>query len=185
MTQDVLWMTETYFKDNSILNDNVDWKIVQPIMISVQDQYIQPILGTNLFDEIADEIYASTVSSDNQTLLDSYIRKCIIWYVLSELAPALKYRFQNKGIMVRSGENSQAGSLEEIQYTVKMYKDKAEWYSEQCTKFLREHATTSLYANYYNGVITSDEILPNSTNYTTSIFLDNDDCDECKKNLFK
>ena len=185
MTQDVLWITETYLKDNSILNDSVDWKVVQPIMISVQDQYIQPILGTNLFDEIADEIYANSVSTDNQTLLDSYIRKCIIWYVLSELSQALKYRFQNKGVMVRSGENSQAGSLEDIQFIAKTYKDKAEWYAERVTAFLRENATTSVYASYYNGTITSDEILPNSTNYTTSIFLDNDDCDACKKNLFR
>ena len=63
MTQDVLWMTEDYFKDNSILNENVDWRVIQPIMILVQDQYIHPILGTNLFDEIANEIYATTTTA--------------------------------------------------------------------------------------------------------------------------
>ena len=78
MTQDVLWMSETYFKDNSILNDNVDWKVVQPIMIMVQDQYIHPVLGSDLFDEIADQIYNNNVSALNQTLLNLYIRKCII-----------------------------------------------------------------------------------------------------------
>lgn len=184
MTQDVLWMTEDYFKENSVLNDNVDWRLVQPIMIMVQDQYIQPILGTDLFDEIADEIYAGSVSSDNQTLLDSYIRKVIIYYVLSELPAVLKYRYQNKGILVRNSENSSAASQEEIQAQTSYWKNKAEWQAERTTKFLREVSTSSLYANYYAATVTGDDILPNSTNFTTSIYL-GDDCDECKKNLFK
>ena len=182
MTQDVLWMTEDYFKDNSILNENVDWRVVQPIMILVQDQYIHPILGTNLFDEIANEIYASTTTAANETLLNLYIRKTIIWYVLSELAPALKYRYQNKGLMIKNSENSSAASLEEVQFTKNEYKEKAEWYAERITKFLIENSAT--YPSYFNGTITGDDIVPNSTNFTSSLFLD-DDCDTCKDNLYK
>lgn len=182
MTQDVLWMTEDYFKDHSILNENVDWTLVQPIMIMVQDRYIQSILGTNLFDEIADEIQAVNVSVNNETLLNLYVRKCIIWYVLSELAPILKYRFQNKGVMVRNSENSQPANLEEIQDVAARFKNNAEWYGERITDYLKENSDT--YTNYYNGTITGDDILPNSTNFTSSLFLD-DDCDSCKDNLYK
>lgn len=182
MTQDVLWMTEDYFKDHSILNENVDWTLVQPIMIMVQDRYIQSILGTNLFDEIADEIQAVNVSVNNETLLNLYVRKCIIWYVLSELAPILKYRFQNKGVMVRNSENSQPANLEEIQDVAARFKNNAEWYGERITDYLKENSDT--YINYYNGTITGDDILPNSTNFTSSLFLD-DDCDSCKDNLYK
>ena len=182
MTQDVLWMTEDYFKDHSILNENVDWTLVQPIMIMVQDRYIQSILGTNLFDEIADEIQAVNVSANNETLLNLYVRKCIIWYVLSELAPILKYRFQNKGVMVRNSENSQPANLEEIQDVAARFKNNAEWYGERITDYLKENSDT--YINYYNGTITGDDILPNSTNFTSSLFLD-DDCDSCKDNLYK
>ena len=182
MTQDVLWMTEDYFKDHSVLNENVDWTLVQPIMIMVQDKYIQSILGTNLFDEIANEIQAVSVSNNNETLLNLYVRKCIIWYVLSELAPILKYRFQNKGIMVRNSENSQPASLEEVQDVAARFKNTAEWYGERITDYLKENSDT--YTNYYNGTITGDDILPNSTNFTSSLFLD-DDCDSCKDNLYK
>jgi hypothetical protein len=178
-------MTEDYFKDNSVLNENVDWTIVQPIMIMVQDQYIHPILGTDLFDTIADEIYAGTVSTENETLLNLYLRKVIIYYTLAELAQVLKYRYMNKGVMVRNGENSQPASQEEVQAQYSYWKQKAEWQSERATKFLRENATTTVYADYYASVITSDDILPNSTNFTTSIFLDNGDCNECKDNIYK
>jgi hypothetical protein len=182
MTQDVLWITEDYVKDNSILNENVDWRLAQPILILVQDQYIHPILGTALFDEIADEIYAGSVSTNNQTLLDRYIRKVIMWYLMSELVPILKYRMRNKGVMTSNSENSQPASLEEIQKIQNDFKNKAEWYSEMCTKFLRENSST--YTNYFANTVNSDDLVPNGQNFTTTIYLD-DDCDECKKNLYK
>ena len=182
MTQDVLWMTETYFKENSILNDNVDWKVVQPIMIMVQDHYIQPILGTDLFDEIADQINTSTTTSANQTLLNLYIRKCIIYYVLSELAPALKYRYHNKGVMVRNSENSQPATLEEIQFEINRWKQKAEWQAQRVTDFLCENNTT--YPLYYNGNTTLDTIKPIKNNFTSSLFLDDENFD-CKRDYYK
>lgn len=174
MTTDVLWMSETYFKDNSILNDNVDWKVVQPIMIMVQDQYIHPILGSDLFDEIAGQINTSTTTSLNQTLLNLYVRKCIIYYVLSELAPALKYRYHNKGVMVRSSENSQGASLEEIQFEISRWKQKAEWQAQRITDYLIENNTD--YPLYYNGNNEGDTLKPLKNNFTSSLYLGGDDC---------
>ena len=184
MTQDVLWMTEDYFKENSVLNDNVDWRLVQPIMIMVQDQYIHPLLGTDLFDTIADEIYASSVSTENETLLNLYLRKVILYYTLAELGKVLKYRYQNKGVMVRNSENSQPASLEEVQEMYDYWKNKAEWQAERATKFLRENASSSTYPDYYAQIVTGDDIIPNSTNFTSSLYLD-DDRDSCKENLYK
>lgn len=179
MTQDVLWMSETYFKDNSILNDNVDWKVVQPIMIMVQDQNIRPILGTALFDEIADQIYSHTETAANTTLLNLYVRKCIIYYVLSELAPALKYRYHNKGVMVRNSENSQAASLDEIQFEISRWKQKAEQQAEYVTKYLIQNNTT--YPLYYNGNTDIDDVFPNKTNFTSSLYLgDKKDEGKCR-----
>ena len=91
----------------------------------------------------------------------------------------------NKGVMVRSGENSQPASLEEVQAQYNYWKQKAEWQSERTTKFLQENATTTVYADYYASTVTGDDLIPNATNFTTSIFLDNNGCDECKKNLYK
>ena len=84
--------------------------------------------------------------------------------------------------MVKNSENSSAASLEEVQFTKNEYKEKAEWYAERITKFLIENSAT--YPSYFNGTITGDDIVPNSTNFTSSLFLD-DDCDTCKDNLYK
>jgi len=178
MTQDVLWMSETYFKDNSIVNDNTDWKIIQPIMIIAQDQQIRPILGTALFDEIADQIYNNTVTAANTTLLNLYLRKTIIYYVLSDLAPALKYRYHNKGVMVRNSENSQPATLEEIQFEISYWKNKAEQQAEFTTKYLVQNNTT--FPLYYNGNSDYDDVFPNKTNFRSSLYLGGESGDDCK-----
>ena len=181
MTTDALWISETYLKDNSIINDNADFQTLQPIIILCQDQYIHPILGTALFDSIADQITAGSVSAANQTLLNLYVRKALMWYILRESPPIFKYRFMNKGIMVKNSENSQPADLQEIEFLMNSFKQKAEWYAERITKFLIDNESTY---TLYRSNTDIDQIQPNNSNFTSSLYLD-DDCDECLKNLIK
>jgi hypothetical protein len=181
MTTDALWISETYLKDNSIINDNADFQTIQPVIILTQDKYIHPILGTRLFDSIADQITASSVSAANQTLLNLYVRKCLMWYILHESPAVFKYRFMNKGVMVKSSENSQPADLKEIQYLENKFKQNAEWYAERTTKFLVDNNSTY---TLYDANSDIDEIKPNKSNFTSSLYL-GDDCDDCLENLIK
>ena len=56
---DVLFISENYLKQNSVINDNVDMKILTPTIIWVQDNYIQKILGQDLFEEMQSQITAA------------------------------------------------------------------------------------------------------------------------------
>lgn len=184
MTTDALWISETFLKDNSIINDNVDFQTLQPVIILCQDKYIHPILGTALFDSIADQITSSSVSANNTTLLNLYVRKTLMWYILHESPPIFKYRFMNKGVMVKNSENSQPADLKEIQFLQNSFKQNAEWYAERITKFLIDNdATYPLYRS--NSDI--DQIQPNNSNFTSSLYLGDDDCEDvdCLKNLIK
>lgn len=181
MTTDALWISETYLKDNSIINNNTDFQTLQPVIILCQDQYIHPILGTALFDSIADQITSNTVSASNQTLLNLYIRKTLLWYILHECPPVFKYRFMNKGVMVKNSENSQPADLQEIQFLMNNFKQKAEWYAERITKFLIDNESTYPLFRSNSDI---DQIQPNKTNFTSSLYL-GDDCDDCLENLIK
>jgi len=48
MAAQVLFLSEQTLKQRSVLQDNVDMKIVTPTIIEVQEFYILPILGTSL-----------------------------------------------------------------------------------------------------------------------------------------
>ena len=175
-----LTITERYLKDNSIINENSDLKILQPIILMVQDVYLHRILGTDLFNDIKAEIIAESVSADNQTLLDNYILPLMLWYTLSESTPAFKYRYMNKGVMVKTSENSSAADLEEIKWLMDKWKNTAEDYAQRCTKYLKAHTTT--YPLFLSNS-DCDDIKPNKNNYTTSIYLGDDLSDEDEYNI--
>ena len=175
-----LTITERYLKENSIINDNADVTILQPIILMVQDIYLHPILGTDLFNSVKAEIIAESVSADNQTLLDSYVLPLMLWYCLSESTPAFKYRYMNKGVMVKSSENSSPADLEEIKWLMDKWKNTAEDYAQRCTRFLKANSTT--YPLYLANT-DCDDIKPIKNNYTTSIFLDDGLSDDEEYNI--
>lgn len=163
-----LTITERYLKESTIINDNVDAKILQPIILLVQDKYLHPILGTALFNDIKDEIIAESVSTANQTLLDDYVLPLMLWYTLHESTPAFKYRYMNKGVMVKNSDNSSAADLSEIKFLMDRWETNAKMYAERTTKFLKSNTTT--YPLYLDNP-DCDDIKPNQTNYRTSIYL--------------
>jgi len=58
MAAQVLFLSEQTLKQRSVLQDNVDMKIVTPTIIEVQEFYILPILGTSLYNELKTQIAA-------------------------------------------------------------------------------------------------------------------------------
>lgn len=165
----VLIITEEYLKKNSVINENADMKVITPTIFLVQDKYIHPILGTDLFNEITSQINSNTVSVLNQTLLDNYILPCMIWYCLHECTPVFKYRYMNKGVMVKNSDNSTAADLDEIQFMMERWRINADEYAERATNYLWEHQNDY---PLYNGNLTRDKIKPNTTNYENGLYLE-------------
>lgn len=172
-----LIITEKYLKESSIINDNTDMKVITPTIQLVQDIYIHPILGTDLYEEILQQIEDSTedtndaVSAANVELLDKYILPTILWYTLCECTPVFKYRYMNKGIMVKNSDNSSAADLGEIKFLMDKWKNNAELYAQRTTRFLKNN--TDDYPLYIENT-DCHKIKPNKTNFTGSLYLDPD-----------
>lgn len=101
---DVLLITESYLKEMSVINDNVDMKILKPTIIMVQDIYLQKILGTPLYEDLKTKITLSPTLSaypNEKALLDTYISKALVWYIKMEATMEFKFRYMNKGVMTK------------------------------------------------------------------------------------
>lgn len=163
---------ENYLKENSVISGNADMKLITPTLQYVQLFYIRNLLGTNLYDQIISQIGSNTVSAANQTLLDSYVIPCMLYYTLCECTPVFQYRYANKGVMTKSSENSQPIGIEEVQFLMDKWKNNAENLAEICTKYLcANSATYPLYID--NSEVW--EVKPNVQNYTMGLFLDDTD----------
>jgi hypothetical protein len=169
MSKNVLFISEQTLKDRSLLQDNVDPKLIKPTIKHCQDMFIEPILGTGLYRELQDQITNNNVTVLNAKLLDLYITDCLSWYVASEMVMSLGYKLTNKNVLRKTSENSETSSLNDLFSLMEYYKNKAEWYAQRITDYLIEFITDyPLYNNAGSGV---DIIQPNGTSFQSSIYL--------------
>jgi len=167
-----LFISQDYLIENSIINSNVDYKNLRSTIIMVQDIYLQQILGTVMYEDLCAKGLASPrgFNSDEITLIKKYIQKTLMWYVLMESTPEFKFKYMNKGVMVKSSENSQAADTSDIFKLMDMWRIKAEQYAELLTKYLTNN--TDLFPTYLD--YTCEGLNASTTNYSTGIDLDTD-----------
>ena len=171
----VMFLSEATLKQESILQDNVDMKVVTPTIYDVQNYFILPILGTSLYKDISSEIEGGNVSQKYKDLLDLYIQPTMIWYCRMELPLNINYKYFNKAVGVQNADNMNPASMDEIQMLMDRAKNKAEWYAERLTKFLLANQTTyPLYLTQTN--VDIDTIFANRTNYTSGMVIGGSDC---------
>jgi hypothetical protein len=169
MSANILFISEQTLKDRSLLQDNVDPKLIKPTIKQAQDMFIEPILGTGLYLELQTQINDDDVSVLNATLLNNYITDCLCWYVASEMVMSLGFKLTNKNVLKKTSENSDVPSISELFDVMEYYKNKAEWYAQRITNYLCENNTDyPLYDNPGNGV---DTIHPNTTSYSNGFYL--------------
>ena len=166
----VYLITAEYIKQNSQINENVDEKILNPLILTVQDMHIHPAIGTGLFNQLKTQISGNGLSNDNKTLLDNYIIPCMIYWVMYDAPFDLTYKFMNKSVVKRNSDNSNSADINELITIANKYKEKAEFYLERLNRFLVANATTyPLFLNPGNGI---DTLIPNHEAYQTGMNLD-------------
>jgi hypothetical protein len=181
---DAVWITEDYFYANSVIASNADWKVVEPNIEFVQDAYIKPLLGTDLFNIVQAEINAQVYTARITTLLNDHIKKVLMNYVLAESAHDFSIRWMNKGLMKKNSENSTPADQDEVKVTHDRFKNRAEIFEARAKNFLIENSAT--YPEYYTGNTGLDDIRPNQNSFRTGIYLgdeDDNDCDYRKRNV--
>lgn len=157
-------------KERMPIHDNVDDKLIYPAIEAVQDLYILPLLGSNLFNKIMTDITANTLTGDYKTLVDDYLIKCVCNYVMSELPEMLNYQFWNKGVSQKTVDNSTQPSMNEMYSIISTYKTKGENYAKRTRLYLLQNARSKFpeYLTFVNGV---DVVFPDRTDYTCPIYL--------------
>ena len=77
----VLFISEAFVKDNTLLHENIDFKFIRPVIMLSQDIHLQPKLGTTMFNELKTQIIGGTLTTANTTLLNDYIQPILLYWV--------------------------------------------------------------------------------------------------------
>ena len=113
-TNKVLFISAEYLRENSIINGNVDSKLLEPYITMAQNIHIEAIVGTKLYNELVDDI--GSITALNKTLLDDFIQPALIQWTMYEALPFINYKFTNKSVSTNNSDNADPVGLEEIHY---------------------------------------------------------------------
>lgn len=170
MAAEVLFLSEQTLKDRSVLQDNVDMKVVKPTIADVQKYYVLPIMGTQLYNEVINQIRTNTLSVLNTTLLNDYITDVMVWYCRMELPMAMNYKYFNKSVGVQNADNMQPASMQDIERLMDDARNKAQVYAQRMTNYLL--ANSVQYPLYLNQINTNvDTIFAKQNNYNSGLVL--------------
>ena len=176
MTNFVYFISTSYLKTNSTINENVDDKLLKSAIKEAQEIYIRDIIGSGLYDELQTQAFAGTLTANNTTLLDSYIAPCLKYYTITESMLPMTFKLMNKSVATRQAENATAITIDELTLIEQRFRDKAEYYANRLRDYLRENTNT--YPLFLNPGSGFDTIRPKNTSFYGGFYLGND-MDDC------
>ena len=163
------FITASFLKDNTPLNENVDDKLIKNAIKEAQDIYIQDLIGSDLYNELQTQIVAGSTTALNVTLLDRYIQPCLMHYAVCESALPLTYKFLNKSISTRNADDATPINVQDLNMIEERYRTKAVYYGTRLRNYLKENSSSyPLFENYGTGY---DVIAPNDNNIIFGIDL--------------
>lgn len=166
----VFLISEKTIKENSIVNNNVDTMYILPAIEFAQDEGLQSLIGTKLYNRLMDMVNDNTISTntDYKYLLDEYITQYLINKVSADIQLPLAYKLRNQGVVQNTSEYTNNSSIRDVQYLIQFYENKANFYGNRLSDYLR--ANRSKYPEYCS--IDSCADMPSDRNaYKTGIFL--------------
>ena len=146
MANYILFISENKLKDSTALGGNVDNEFILPYLKVAQKKYIETKLGTDLFVKLQNDISGSSLSGVYQTLVDDYIQDALVHWAFYECLPFLRVRVSNNGIGVKTSENLESMSQEDMHTLREEIRNTAEFYTERLVDYIRHN--TSSYPEY-------------------------------------
>lgn len=179
MANFVYFISVSFLKDNTPINENLDDKLLKSAIKEAQEVYVRDVIGSGIYNELQDQAFNGTLTADNTTLLDSYIAPCLKYYTLVESMLPMTFKFLNKSVSSRTADNANPITPSELTLIEQRYRDKAEYYAERLRDYLKEN--TTLYPLYLNPGSGFDVIHPSNTAFFGGMYLPGGE-DECFKN---
>lgn len=130
-------MTAAEVKSSAIVDANFDTAYIDQYILMAQRKYIKPFLGTDFYDEITDEIDTS-LTSDNDTLLEDYIKPSLAHYIIYESLPQLRNQIAKGGVFLNLSNTSDAASDLGYGQVRDDYVSKAEAFRCEIDTFIKE-----------------------------------------------
>ena len=110
MAFDTEFITINEVENLAINQSEFDPYIFTKYIITTQRKYVKPALGGDYYDELLTQVEGSTLTADNETIIESFIKPMLAHYVVYECYNRIHYQISNQGTMLNDTEFSRQGS---------------------------------------------------------------------------
>jgi hypothetical protein len=149
MINDVNILTTDDIKTITSISHNIDTEFLEPYIPIAETMWVYDVLGTSLTDEIKNQITGNTLTGNNYTLVEVYVKPLSAWATFFEASPFIAYKSTSKGISKQTSSTSENLSKEELEFYRQSIKDKVTFYRKRLQDYL--YNNQSLYPNWRNG----------------------------------
>ena len=166
----VLFITTDYYKSNTVTSDQVGDKVLAATIADAQAMYIEPLLGTRLYEELKSKIIGGTLAGDYLTLMNDYVVITLLKWTEHDLFYMNNYKNRNKGVSTKNSENATTVSFNELNFLMEKAERKANFYGIKLVDYLV--CNSNLFPEY----CTNDEggeISPVSSAAKSGLYLGN------------
>tara|TARA_Y100000114_G_scaffold28390_1_gene24164 strand:+ start:2252 stop:2830 length:579 start_codon:yes stop_codon:yes gene_type:complete len=136
----VLFISESKLKESTAINLQVDTDLLLPYVRQAQKIYVEPKLGTTLFEKIKTLITNNTIGNVGneayKTLLDDFIGDMLPQWAFFHAIPFLRFKIENGNIFSKTSENGNSLSTDEAQHLREEIRNTAEYYTERMIEYI-------------------------------------------------
>jgi len=92
---------------NSFTNQATDTAIISDNIITISElAHLKPELGLDFYEELKSQAHGGTLTADNTTLMNDYLKPCLCWFVRFEVLNEIQYQTSSSGLMTNIDEFS-------------------------------------------------------------------------------
>lgn len=99
-------MTSTEVKTQAV-DQPIDENLFDRYILPSQRSYVLPLLGEDFYEEMTTQVENSTLTADNSTLLNEYIKPMLAHYVVYDALPQLHAQVNSRGVFMNISETSE------------------------------------------------------------------------------
>ena len=138
----VYFISTTYLRQNTPIEDNVDDDKLVPFIVQAQDTYLQQSIGETGYNALKAGVENNNLTPDEQTFMRNYVQPLVAQYTFWLALPFIAFKATNKSLSKESSEYSTPVDLSELQFIRSNVKDVAEFYQRRMVKWLMDHPGT-------------------------------------------
>lgn len=168
----IIALASQFSEHYSINNARLTFLSLQPLLRKTEAFALEPALGTDFFDEIKEQLAADTLTSENQQLIEKYLRPALAHLTMAQAIGELGFSLNGNALELNIYRPDNSNSKESdpgLQKLLDMKEEQAledgERFLRRMRKHLNETASETRYATYFGSLVYE---APKVIDYTTS-----------------